>query len=82
MRQNDFLETNFREDVLNLFHDMVKQYKACQEDIFVLTKKPLVSEKDRKKLKELRARGNMIENQILIIKQESQVPTFNFYEIA
>ncbi len=73
MKQHDNLENNFREDVLNMFHDMVKQYKACQEDIFILTKKPLINEKQRKKLKEYRNRGIIVDQQVLILKQETQV---------
>jgi hypothetical protein len=61
MRQHDELETNFREDVLVKLHQMYKEYKACQEDIFIITKKPLISEKDRRKLKELKQRGLIVE---------------------
>ena len=61
MRLHDDLEGHFREDVLTKFHQMYKEYKACQEDIFILTKKPLVSEKDRRKIKEYRNRGQIVE---------------------
>lgn len=71
--QQERIEGDYRREVLQAFTDMIKQHKAQQEDIFIQQKKPLVGSHNKKKLKALRNKAVVVEQQVLILRAETSV---------
>ena len=82
LAQQEQIEAQFRQQVLAQFSLMVRKYKKCQEDQFITQKKPLIQPEQKLKLKEFRNTGVIVESQVGMLRQETQMQSFNFYDIA
>ena len=76
------LEGHFRNEVLTQFSLMVRKYKKCQEDQFITQKKPLIQPDAKIKLKDFKNKAIVVESQVALLRQETQMQSFDFYDIA
>jgi hypothetical protein len=53
--------------------DLVRSHKAQQEDIFIHQKKPLIGQHNKKRLKAIRNKAVVVEQQIVILRTETSM---------